>query len=52
MKKKMLYAIVMVKIFYSFGYEICHKILQIEYGTYSWEDDESHDFEMKTRTNS
>ena len=48
----MLYAIVMVKIFHSFGYEIGHKILQIEYGTYSWEDDKSHDFEMKTRTNS
>ena len=48
----MLYAIVMVKFFYSFGNEICLSILQIEYGTHSWEDDESLDFEMKTRTNS
>ena len=48
----MLYVIIMVKISYSFGYEKCHKILQIEYGKHSWEDDESHDFEVKTRTNS
>ena len=48
----MLCASVMVQIFYSFGNETCLKILQIEYGTHSWEDDESLDFEMKTGTNS